>query len=140
MLKSILLVGLGSCAGGILRYLLSLAVHPVRTGFPLATFLTNIAGCLIIGILLGVFSRNSSESSSLCLLLTTGFCGGFTTFSTFSNDALTLLQTGPLPCMLQAVCCSASWRHSEAMPSPDCSELLSCPLGRGHLLLQVCND
>ena len=94
MLKSILLVGLGSCAGGILRYLLSLAVHPVRTGFPLATFLTNIAGCLIIGILLGVFSRNSSESSSLCLLLTTGFCGGFTTFSTFSNDALTLLQNG----------------------------------------------
>lgn len=94
MLKSILLVGLGSCAGGILRYLLSLAVHPARTGFPLATFLTNITGCLIIGILFGVFSRNSSESSSLCLLLTTGFCGGFTTFSTFSNDALTLLQNG----------------------------------------------
>lgn len=96
MIRSILLVGIGSCAGGILRYALSLAVHSDKNGFPFATFIVNITGCLLIGLIYGLFSKFSDTSSGLCLLLTTGFCGGFTTFSTFSNEALKMLQNGYL--------------------------------------------
>ena len=92
MIKSILLVGLGSCAGGILRYLVSLVLPPRGSGFPTATFIVNIAGCLLIGLLYGLFSKYSETPSALCLLLTTGLCGGFTTFSTFSNEAVAMLQ------------------------------------------------
>ena len=93
MLKSILLVGAGSFVGGALRYVISLLVRP-SGGFPLSTFIVNIAGCLLIGLLYGLFSRFSSTSGSLCLLLTTGFCGGFTTFSTFSSDVVRMLKSG----------------------------------------------
>lgn len=61
-------------------------------GFPWGTFAVNLAGCLLIGCLAGVFSRYTSQS--LNLLLTVGFCGGFTTFSTFSRESLTLFQSG----------------------------------------------
>lgn len=101
MIKSIILVGLGSCAGGMLRYAVSLLLHTGKAGFPAATFLVNIAGCLLIGLIYGIFSRLTDTSSSLCLLLTTGFCGGFTTFSAFSNEALKMLQNGNLTgCLL----------------------------------------
>ena len=100
MIKSILIVGLGSCAGGILRYLVSLALPPRGSGFPTATFIVNIAGCLLIGLLYGLFSKYSETPSTLCLLLTTGLCGGFTTFSTFSNEAVTMLQGGNIQMFL----------------------------------------
>lgn len=61
-------------------------------GFPWGTFAVNLAGCLLIGCLAGVFSRYTSQP--LNLLLTVGFCGGFTTFSTFSRESLALLQSG----------------------------------------------
>lgn len=93
MLKSILIVGLGSFAGGALRYIVSLLVRPV-SGFPLPTFIVNVVGCLLIGLLYGFFSRYLSTASHYCLLLTTGLCGGFTTFSTFANESLVLLQSG----------------------------------------------
>ena len=93
MLKSILLVGAGSFVGGALRYVIYLLVKP-SGGFPLSTFIVNIAGCLLIGLLYGLFSRFSTTSGSLCLLLTTGFCGGFTTFSTFSSDVVRMLKSG----------------------------------------------
>lgn len=66
MLKSILLVGAGSFVGGALRYVISLLVRP-SGGFPLSTFIVNIAGCLLIGLLYGLFSRFSSTSGSLHL-------------------------------------------------------------------------
>ena len=100
MIKSILIVGLGSCAGGILRYLVLLALPPRESGFPTATFIVNIAGCLLIGLLYGLFSKYSETHSALCLLLTTGLCGGFTTFSTFSNEAVTMLQGGNIQMFL----------------------------------------
>ena len=95
-IRNIIAVGAGSFIGGIARYLVSLAMKGISKGFPWATVLVNLIGCLIIGLLWGFLSRNASESTSWGLFLTVGLCGGFTTFSTFSKEALTMLQTGQI--------------------------------------------
>lgn len=64
------------------------------TSFPWATLAVNLAGCFVIGVVYALFVRFASTSHALCLLLTTGFCGGFTTFSTFANEGLVMLQGG----------------------------------------------
>ena len=92
MIKDIVLVGIGSGIGGMCRYLISLAMSHVCNGFPWATFSVNVAGCLLIGILWGLTSRFQSMSPTFTLFLMVGFCGGFTTFSTFSKEGLALLQ------------------------------------------------
>ncbi len=92
MIRDILLVGCGSFFGGIGRYLVSLMMRSVGSGFPWATFLVNVVGSLIIGALWGMTSRHASPVLSLFFMV--GFCGGFTTFSTFSKESLALLQTG----------------------------------------------
>lgn len=94
MFKDLLYVGIGGAVGCILRYLVSMTIKYGGTGFPWATFIVNIAGCLAIGLLFGVTSRNPNFSSHLNLLLTVGLCGGFTTFSTFSKECIQLLQAG----------------------------------------------
>ena len=95
-IRNIIAVGAGSFIGGIARHLVSLAMKGISKGFPWATVLVNLIGCLIIGLLWGFLSRNASESTSWGLFLTVGLCGGFTTFSTFSKEALTMLQTGQI--------------------------------------------
>lgn len=95
-IRNIIAVGAGSFIGGIARYIVSLAMKGISKGFPWATVLVNLSGCLIIGLLWGFLSRNASESTSWGLFLTVGLCGGFTTFSTFSKEALTMLQTGQI--------------------------------------------
>lgn len=95
-IRNIIAVGAGSFIGGITRYIVSLAMKGISKGFPWATVLVNLLGCLIIGLLWGFLSRNASESTSWGLFLTVGLCGGFTTFSTFSKEALTMLQTGQI--------------------------------------------
>ncbi|MDT3357165.1 MAG: fluoride efflux transporter CrcB [Bacteroidota bacterium] len=94
IVKNIVAVGAGSFIGGSARYLVSLMMKSVGKGFPWATLIVNLAGCFLIGLLWGVFSRSSSEGSNWALFLTVGLCGGFTTFSTFSKEALMMLQSG----------------------------------------------
>lgn len=89
-MKKIALVFIGGGIGSICRHLLSISITPIAAiAFPLATFLANILGCFFIGLLVGKINL----SRSLNLLLVTGFCGGFTTFSTFSKESLSLLQS-----------------------------------------------
>ena len=92
MIRDIVIVGIGSGIGGICRYLISLMMGYASNGFPWGTFAVNIAGCLLIGILWGVTSRLQCYSPAFTLFLMVGFCGGFTTFSTFSKEGLTMLQ------------------------------------------------
>ena len=79
-----LAVGLGSMAGGISRYGLTLATQGISAfSLPYGTLISNLAGCLIIGLLAGLGAKTELMSSELRLLLATGFCGGFTTLSSF---------------------------------------------------------
>jgi CrcB protein len=87
------LVGLGSMAGGVSRYGLSLATQNVSAfSLPYGTLLSNLAGCLLIGLLAGFGAKSELLSSELRLLLATGFCGGFTTMSSFIYELGQFLQ------------------------------------------------
>ncbi len=96
MLKNILLVALGGAAGSVARYLLSKAVQDTAaSAFPWGTMAVNVAGCLLIGLLYGLAAGDGARlGADLKLMLTVGFCGGFTTFSTFANESLTLAKAG----------------------------------------------
>ena len=96
MIRTLLLVGGGSFLGGIARYLVKIGcerLFPAAT-LPIGTMAANVAGCFLIGLLYGIASRNASVSQEVLLFLTVGFCGGFTTFSTFMNENFTMLQGG----------------------------------------------
>ena len=96
IIKNIILVGCGSFLGGTARYIISVVMKSDSKGFPWGTLLVNLAGCLLIGLLWGHFGKNCNECSSWYLFLTVGLCGGFTTFSAFSKEALTMLQAGQI--------------------------------------------
>ena len=85
-----LFVALGGALGAIGRYAISLI--PVKTGFPILTLITNIIGAILIGFIVGVVSNKSNASDNTVLFWKTGVCGGFTTFSTFSLEALSLFE------------------------------------------------
>ncbi len=87
-----ILVGAGGAAGAVLRYLIGLL--PLQeNGFPFKTFLINVAGCLAIGIVASLAEKNSLNPR-LVLFLKAGFCGGFTTFSSFALETQGLIQKG----------------------------------------------
>ena len=92
---NILIVGLGGSVGSVLRYLCQKWVNEsYQHSFPLATFLVNVSGCLLIGILYALGEKGNILAPQTRLLLITGFCGGFTTFSTFAFENMNLLRTG----------------------------------------------
>ena len=89
MIRNLLLIAFGGAAGSVLRYLLS----NINTSFPWGTFTVNILGSLLIGLLVG-FASKGVLSPEMKLLLVTGFCGGFTTFSTFANESFGMMKAG----------------------------------------------
>lgn len=93
MLKSILIVGFGGFIGTVARFLTSRYFQEnIASVFPWSTFTINIIGSLLIGIFYGISEKGDFLSPDFRLFLTVGICGGFTTFSTFSNDAFILLR------------------------------------------------
>jgi CrcB protein len=89
-----LLIAVGGAAGSVLRYIAGRAIQGTSaSGFPIGTMIVNIAGCFLIGILLRQF-LNMQVSAELRAFLVVGFCGGFTTFSTFSGETVGLIEGG----------------------------------------------
>lgn len=87
-------VALGSAIGGVARYLMTIAVQPRHIAFPLGTLAVNILGCFLIGAIAQYSLTSGRLSPELRVLLISGFCGGFTTFSTFAFESLELIQAG----------------------------------------------
>ncbi len=95
MFKNILIVGFGGAIGSIARYLCQKYLyewnpHP----FPIGTFIVNLLGCFLIGLFYGLSEKGTLLTPEWRLLLTTGFCGGYTTFSTFAYENVNLLKNG----------------------------------------------
>ncbi len=90
-LLSVLAVGLGAFAGALLRWVFGIWFNPLLPVLPLGTLGANLLGGFVIGAALGVFSQFQSLPPEVRLFVTTGFCGGLTTFSTFSAETVTLL-------------------------------------------------
>lgn len=96
MIRTLLFIGGGSFLGGIARYLVKVGcgkLFPAAT-LPLGTMVANVAGCFLIGLFYGIASRHTTMSQDMLMFLTVGFCGGFTTFSTFMNENMSMLQAG----------------------------------------------
>lgn len=105
MLKTLICIFVGGGLGSVARYAVQLLVHERITAysFPWATLSVNIAGSFLIGLFYALSSR-SGLTDEMRLFLTAGLCGGFTTFSTFSNDNLALLRQGDVAtCMLYII-------------------------------------
>ncbi len=93
MIKDILFVAVGGGAGSVLRFLCQKWIGTnVNYSYPVGTFVINITGCFLIGVFFSIASKNSSFNSQWQLLLMTGLCGGFTTFSAFTLDGMNLLK------------------------------------------------
>lgn len=93
-MKQLFLVFIGGGFGSVLRFLIGKQWNSTTSGIPYGTFAANILGSLLIGIILGLAAKNNTFSSNQTLLLATGFCGGFTTFSTFAYENHVFLKSG----------------------------------------------
>lgn len=94
MLKQIILVFIGGGLGSALRYLLTKYLNKPHLNIPYGTLSVNILGSLLLGIILGWAIKNNALNSNINLALAVGFCGGFTTFSTFAFENHALLKSG----------------------------------------------
>ena len=95
MLKILLIIGTGSFLGGVSRFLTSRYIqNNFISAFPYGTFVVNILGCFLIGLIYGLSEKGNIISAEWRMFLTVGFCGGFTTFSTFANENISLLRDG----------------------------------------------
>ena len=95
-MKNIFYIFLGGGFGSILRYTISKLFMADKSSFPWSTLIANFIGCFIIGIVLGWFINSNKQYSDLYVFLSIGFCGGLTTFSTFSVEGLAYLKNGDL--------------------------------------------
>lgn len=94
MLKSILVISIGAAIGAVLRWALGLKLNSLLPDLPPGTLVANLVGAYIIGVAIAYFATAPAISSEWRLLIITGFCGGLTTFSTFSAEVVALLQQG----------------------------------------------
>ncbi|NNM51624.1 MAG: fluoride efflux transporter CrcB [Pseudomonadales bacterium] len=94
MMRPVLMISMGAAAGALLRWQLGLGLNALYPALPPGTLAANLLGGLIIGAAVGVFSLLPGLSPEWRLLIVTGFCGGLTTFSTFSAEVVTQLQSG----------------------------------------------
>ena len=95
MVKPLFVIGLGSAVGGICRYLVQVYIGKYTPlTFPVGTLVVNLTGCFLIGILFGLSGKYAWMTIDWRLFLITGLCGGYTTFSSFSLESLTLLRQG----------------------------------------------
>lgn len=92
MLLNIILVGAGGFIGSVARYLIYLSMKPQNSTFPVGTLTVNVVGCFLIGLLAAYAERSLPARSSLVLFLSTGLLGGFTTFSAFGLETVTMIR------------------------------------------------
>ena len=93
-MKQLLFIFVGGGFGSVLRYAIGKWLNATENGMPYGTFAANILGSLLIGIILGYAAKSETLSQNYVLLLATGFCGGFTTFSTFAYENQVFLKSG----------------------------------------------
>jgi len=94
MVKQLFLVFVGGGFGSVLRFVIGKFLNNTENGIPYGTFVANIVGSLLIGVILGMAAKNNTLTSNQTLILATGFCGGFTTFSTFAYENHIFLKAG----------------------------------------------
>ena len=96
MFKSILVISIGGAAGSLLRWLLNVRLNGLFSVVPFGTLVANLFGCYLIGLAIGYFSSHQTLDPAWRLFVITGFIGGLTTFSKFSAEVVTMMQSGRL--------------------------------------------
>ena len=103
MWKPVLAISLGAASGALLRWQLGVRLNSLSTSIPPGTLLANLIGGYIVGVAVAYFAQTPNLSAEWRLFIITGFCGGLTTFSTFSAEVVTLLQAGRLVWAMTAI-------------------------------------